>query len=385
MSPNVVVTGHICLDITPQFTSSELPAPGGLTLVGPAAFSTGGAVSNTGMALRRLGIATRLCAKVGDDRFGQHVLDLLEQQSPGSGEGIRVSPGETTSYSVVLSPADKDRAFLHCPGANQSFGSDDVTTPLLSQADLLHFGYPSIMRRMYANMGQELVEVFRRAKSAGIATSLDLCVIDPDSESGRANWADILSAVLPFVDVFLPSADDLLSVWNLSRDWRDRAEQPPGIAELAALAGRAIAAGARVVVLKAGRRGIYLRSGSRAGEIWSERGGPRDHSAWTCRELWSSPFVPERVETTTGAGDAAVAGFLAALLYGGDPVLALRMACAAGACAVEETDATSGVRSWNETLERVRSGWKQLALEPGAPGWRWDASNCVWWGPNDAR
>ena len=49
-------------------------APGRLLQIGPATFSTGGPVSNTGLALHRLGIATRLMGKVGDDLLGQAAL-----------------------------------------------------------------------------------------------------------------------------------------------------------------------------------------------------------------------------------------------------------------------------------------------------------------------
>ncbi|MCK4602884.1 MAG: carbohydrate kinase family protein, partial [Phycisphaerae bacterium] len=56
----VVVAGHICLDIIPTFSElkGDLAAafvPGNLINVGPAVTATGGAVSNTGLALHRLG------------------------------------------------------------------------------------------------------------------------------------------------------------------------------------------------------------------------------------------------------------------------------------------------------------------------------------------
>ena len=84
----VVVAGHICLDIIPEMKARDdgafaLPDPGTLLAVGPAAVSTGGAVSNTGVALHRLGVETRLLGKVGDDLFGQGVVRILEQNGNG--------------------------------------------------------------------------------------------------------------------------------------------------------------------------------------------------------------------------------------------------------------------------------------------------------------
>ena len=91
-SPDVVVAGHLCLDISPDLKVlagpvrlDEIFAPTRLSVVGPAVLSTGGAVSNTGLALRRLGIRVGLMGKCGADAFGRAVLDLLEREAPGSG------------------------------------------------------------------------------------------------------------------------------------------------------------------------------------------------------------------------------------------------------------------------------------------------------------
>ncbi len=80
---SAVVAGHLCLDIFP--TLSHLPVgqftalfrPGHLVDVGPVSFSTGGAVSNTGLALHRLGIETYLSAKVGVDPFAEIVRGII--------------------------------------------------------------------------------------------------------------------------------------------------------------------------------------------------------------------------------------------------------------------------------------------------------------------
>ena len=71
-----IVAGHLCLDIIPSFTADlgADPAayliPGRLTEVGPATLCTGGAVSNAGINLHRLGVRTQLMGKIGDDALG---------------------------------------------------------------------------------------------------------------------------------------------------------------------------------------------------------------------------------------------------------------------------------------------------------------------------
>ena len=74
---DVVVAGHICLDLTPRFSEESgrnfatLLKPGKLIEVGEASISTGGMVSNTGLALYKLGIKTTAMAKVSDDALGR--------------------------------------------------------------------------------------------------------------------------------------------------------------------------------------------------------------------------------------------------------------------------------------------------------------------------
>ncbi|GAC1349771.1 MAG: hypothetical protein NVS2B12_36690 [Ktedonobacteraceae bacterium] len=66
--PEVIVAGHICLDIFPVFngqtSASGVISPGKLVKVGPALIAIGGSVANTGLTLHRLGITARLMGKV---------------------------------------------------------------------------------------------------------------------------------------------------------------------------------------------------------------------------------------------------------------------------------------------------------------------------------
>ena len=128
----VVVAGHICLDIIPHL-ETVLPdqfaawlQPGHLIEIGPAAFATGGCVSNTGLALHTLGVPVRLIGKVGGDRFGQLVRDIIAGYAPALADGLIVDAASSTSYTLVLNPPHTDRTFLHNPGANHTVGAADI-------------------------------------------------------------------------------------------------------------------------------------------------------------------------------------------------------------------------------------------------------------------
>jgi sugar/nucleoside kinase (ribokinase family) len=384
-----IVAGHICLDIIPRFTTdagTELSAylsPGRLSEVGPVALSTGGAVSNTGLNLRRLGIDTRLMGKTGDDLFGRAILDIVRGYGVELAEGMIVVPNETSSYTVVVNPPHIDRIFLHCAGANHTFGADDVRYDVLAGARLFHLGYPPLLGRMYANGGQQMIEIFRRAKETGVTTSLDMTMPDPAGPSGQVNWKAIMERCMPYVDLFLPSVEEWLFMADRSRFDELSASvgavgmlEALGVDEIRALGQAALDMGAKIVVLKLGERGIHMRTIDDLGGMG--RGAPADPPAWQNRELWAPCFVPDELVGTTGAGDATIAGFLAALLRGASPERALIIAAAVGACNVEAADALSGVRPWDETLARIEAGWKQAPMRASLPGWHVDEVG-VWY------
>ena len=389
-----VVAGHICLDIIPQFDPQTAInfhtqfQPGSLTRVGPAVFSTGGAVSNTGLVLHKLGIPTRLAARIGDDLFGQEVQRIVAGYGVHLAQGIAVVPGEITSYSVIINPPGVDRLFLHCPGANDTFGAEDVPSEWLASATLLHFGYPPVMRQMYQAGGAELEHLFQRAKASGVTTSLDLCSVDPATEAGRVNWRLILARALPCVDVFTPSLDELL--FMLDRPAFEQVVARGGIQtwlqskpeRLSALGQQLLEMGSKIALIKVGENGAYLRTAGPDQLSSLGRAQPADLHAWAGRELWA-PCFRVQVVGTTGSGDSTIAGFITGLLRGLSPEAALTAAVAVGACNVEAADALSGVPAWETVQARIAAGWERLMLQTPAPGWKWETSKQVWIGPCD--
>jgi sugar/nucleoside kinase (ribokinase family) len=387
---DAVVAGHICLDVIPDLTNiskdrfTQALGPGRLTEIGPATFGTGGPVSNTGLALIKLGIETRLMGKVGDDTFGQAVTEIVGSYGPGPASGMVIDERVNTSYTVVLSTPGVDRVLLHYPGANETFSAEDVRYEQLSEARLFHFGYPPIMKVMFENDGAELTEVYRRAKETGVTTSLDTALPDPSSAAGRANWVTILGATLPDVDVFLPSIEEIL--YMVRRETYDelcRAANGPNFLPLISpklltdTSERLLDMGAKIVVLKLGDQGLYLRTSDQSSIESLGRARPTDPAAWADRELWA-PCLRVDMVGTAGSGDATIAGFLSALLRDMSPEEAVTAAVAVGACNVEAADTLSGVRPWDETLRRVADGWERHELDIDADGWHFDEGHQLW-------
>ena len=390
---DAIVAGHLCVDLIPRIDreaaeSASFMEPGRLTESGGLVVSTGGAVSNTGLSLHRLGMNVGLVARLGNDTIGRLTRDLIAAHGAHLAEHLGEAKGEPSSYTIVFSPPGTDRTFLHCPGTNNTFGPEDLDDALLADTRLLHFGYPTLMRRMFADGGYELATILRRARQAGATTGLDMAMPDPARPSGQADWRAICARALPEVDLFVPSAEELL--YMLRRDRYLELAATVGQAamldalsteDIAGLAQEALDLGAKVVLLKLGHRGSYLRSREVGPDSGRALAGLA--SSWSRRQLWMSTYVTD-VVTTLGAGDAAIAGFLAGLLQGQTAAEAVRSAAAVGGCNVEAADATSGVQSWEATQARIEAGWAQHPLPCPGAGWLWDEALGLWRGPDDA-
>ena len=382
-----LVAGHICLDIIPDVSDIDPGIfnanfrPGHMLEAGAATLSTGGPVSNTGLALHKLGVPVRLIAKVGDDAFGHVIERIVNAIDPTLLAGMKLDPQAITSYTLIISPPHIDRIFLHCPGANHEFGSSDVGDDQLAQADLLHFGYPPVMRRIYRNNGRELADLLGRAKAIGLTTSLDLCYPDPHAEAGRLDWLAFFRSVLPHVDVFAPSLEELL--FMLRRQTLDNLSARGSVVDQATpellhdISDELIGLGAKIILIKLGARGAYLRTAGITAIDQLGRAVPTDRAAWANREMWAPCFDVE-VVGTTGSGDATIAGFLSALLRDASLEEAMAMAVAVGACNVEAPDALSGLRSWEATQQRIAQGWARLPVALDAPGWTYDVRCDLW-------
>lgn len=395
-SAEVMVAGHICLDVLPDLGGAgrepfaDSFVPGHLIAAGPVSYAPGGAVSNTGLALKRLGISTRLVGKMGDDLFGQALSQIVGSFGQDLTTHLRVDASTHTSYSIIISYPATDRIFVHYPGANDTFQAADIPADSLPELRLFHFGYPPLMRSTYLGEGAELQAIFRLAKGSDLTTSLDMAFPDPESEAAGANWTAILGSVLPLVDIFLPSVEEILFVlrpWTYT-DMREAAaggDILPLITPqlLSDLARELLVMGARMVILKLGHRGLYLRTAGEDALRDMGRGRPTSPGQWAEKELWVPCFLVQ-VAGSTGSGDATIAGFLAGLLRGLPAEEALTFAVAVGACNVERLDALSGIRTWDETSRRIRAGWERQPLELHASGWRFDTGCALWRGPCDS-
>lgn len=312
-----LVAGHLCIDFFPAMERPPGWEPGALYTIGPMRARPGGCVYTTGRTMAALGIDVRLSAAVGRDVLSGLLLELCRAEGIPT-DGL-VATDTPTSYTLVSQPAGLDRTFWHYPGANEVFDGRDLD---LTGVDLVHVGYPNLMAQLYVDDGARLVELFRRARTVGCATSIDLAVMDTHQPDRVARWTRFLERVLPWTDVISPSVADLTSMvgWPTSTTADDLVEAARWL----------VAGGVAVALVTGGAQGAVLATAGADRLAASGRLAPRlDGSAGLLHAEAALP-VPQ-VADTTGAGDVATAGFLAGLLSGAGPVAATGWAARAAA------------------------------------------------------
>lgn len=370
----VIAAGHICLDITPVFEGGpadsveQLLSPGKLIRTGKADVHTGGSVANTGLAMKLLGADVSLMGKIGKDEFGDMIRKMLKEYD--ADEGMLTAEGESTSYSVILAIPGIDRIVLHNPGANDTFCAEDIPEQALKNCTLFHFGYPTLMKRMYENEGEELLRILKKAKEAGAATSLDFALVNKDTDAGKADWELILEKIMPYVDFFLPSVEELcfmldkdrLALWQKRAKDRDLTDVLDIKKDVTPLAEQCISFGAKVVLIKCGAPGMYYRTANYSVLSKISAGLGLDISGWHGKEGFERSYAPERVLSAIGAGDASIAAFLASMLKGYSLEDTVHLAAAAGASCVAAYDALSGLKPLGELEEKIKAGWKKRGI-----------------------
>lgn len=363
---DIMFCGHVCLDITPTFPRekralTDVFRAGKLISVGEATVSLGGSVSNSGAAAAQLGLKTLVSTRVGNDDFGNTIRGLfnkynLTQKIVGSDEG-------STSYSVVLSVPGNDRIFLHNTGTNDLFTPADVDYEAAKDSRIFHFGYPPLMKNMYEHP-EQFEEIVSKVHNAGTAVSLDMALPDPTAPAGQKDWVKILSQAMPYVDIFVPSFEELLLMLNRAR-YNELSEKGQDLIELMELSDLTMLSdmlldmGVGILVIKCGLKGYYIRTNN-AERIKNIPGLDLDVNAWADREFICQALDTQDIVSATGAGDSSISGFLCGILNGKTPDECARCAVSTAHFCLQTVDAASGIPKFDKVLDLAHSDMDQV-------------------------
>lgn len=293
-NPDLVLRG----DVVPRFGQAE-------QLLDSADLVMGGSASIMACGAARLGLATSIVARVGDDAFGRFVTQGLVDAGVDVAR-LQIDPRGATGLSVILSSV-ADRAILTHLGVLPTVQAGDLDVDSLPRDAHVHAASYFLLPELAAG----LTDLFRIVRARGGTTSLDTNW-DPAEQ-----WLGVHD-VLAHTDVFLPNEAELCAV--------------AGTADVDHAARSLAALGCAVAVKRGGDGGsVWLPSGER-------------HDA---------PIVAVDVVDTTGAGDSFDGGYLAAMLRGHEPEVAIRCAAAAGSLSTRGRGGTAAQATWAEITRHV--------------------------------
>lgn len=147
-----------------------------------------------------MGVDTSFCGMVGADDFGTFILNDLAKKKVNV-DYISKTNETKTGITVVMN-YDQDRANVTYCGAMKRLAMKNI--PWENITDFGHFHLSNYF--LQDGIRADIVEIFKKAKAAGLTTSLDL-QWDPDNQ-----WNFDYAACLPYVDVFLPNEAELIAL-----------------------------------------------------------------------------------------------------------------------------------------------------------------------------
>lgn len=275
MTVEIVTLGEMLIDM--------FPAEIGRRLVDVSAFrpKPGGAPANVAVAARRLGASAAFIGKVGDDAFGQLLIDTLASEGVET-QAMRVDPEARTTMAFIAMPDEHHAEFVFYrnPGADMMLRPDELDEALLRTTRAFHFGSISLISEPSRSATLRAIEI---ARDAGALVSFDVNYrpsLWPQPETA----ATTIREALPLAHLVKVNDDEL----GLLTEERDAATGSPLL----------LALGPQACVVTHGARGTYYRT--------------RDSDGFV-------PAYPVETVDAVGCGDAFMAGLLVRLVTGEVP------------------------------------------------------------------
>jgi len=306
-SPQVVVIGAASLDVKGRPLKRAVPAtsnPGDIRI------SVGGVARNVAENLARMGVPTLLLTAVGDDAFGEQILDKTAGGGVDVGAALHCSGYRSGSYLAILT----------------EFGDMAVSIDDMRVCSEIT---PSYIRRYRKQLSQaRMIVVDTNLSVRSLNTVLDIAVkagVPVCADPVSIQLAEHLVPRLCDYSIITPNAAEAEVLLGHSLPIRT-------VADAAVAAQRLRACGVKIVVITLGPEGLFYAAENGSGRI---------------------PAFHVDVVDATGAGDALTAGVVYGLCNGMTPDEAMRVGVSAATLTLLSSDTVSPEMSLDHVYERM--------------------------------
>ena len=300
--PSVVVLGGINMDlvtIAPRFPEAGESVVGSRFLTYP-----GGKGANQAVAAARMGAATAMVGRLGDDVFGPQLIESLAANGVDV-SGVAVTAGVSSGIAVINIDASAQNRIVQVPGANETCGEAEAAAVRAALG-----GASTLLLQLEVSVDLSL-RVAREAAAVGRTIILDPAPAQPLPEE-----------FYRYCTIITPNETEAQALVGFQ-------VTDPATADRAAR--ELLDRGVQVAIVKLGAQGAYYATKQEASFV---------------------PPIPVNAVDSVAAGDAfngALAASLAASLAAGrDLGEAVRVATAAGALAVTKFGAQDSMPTREE-------------------------------------
>lgn len=285
MKVGVSILGIFVADTA--YLARRMPAVGETITGSGFSVGPGGKGSNQAVAAARAGSPVTFISKIGRDTFGDMALRTYAEAGV-TPKIVQMDDLPTGAAFIYVNDQNGENAIIVYPGAAGSIGVDDVEaareTIEASRIFVTQLEQP-------AAAAQRALEI---ARAAGVVTVFNPAPAEPFPD-----------AIYPLCDYIVPNESEAAALVGFELASADDARRAGDVL---------LKKGAGTALITLGARGILLHN---------------DRQSVFVPAMASGPVID-----TTGAGDAFVGGFSAALARGLAPVEAARFGCATAGISV---------------------------------------------------
>ncbi|MBZ7925386.1 ribokinase [Ensifer adhaerens] len=285
MKVGVSILGIFVADTA--YMARRMPAIGETIIGSGFSVGPGGKGSNQAVAAARAGSPVTFISRLGRDTFGDMALRTYAEAGVTT-KIVQMDDLPTGAAFIYVNDQNGENAIIVYPGAAGAIDVGDVEaareTIEASRVFVTQLEQP-------AAAAQRALEI---ARAAGVTTVFNPAPAEPFSES-----------IYPLSDYFVPNETEAAAIVGFSLSSHD---------DITRAGDALLARGGKAALITLGARGVLYHT--------------REQSVLV------PAMAPGPVIDTTGAGDAFVGGFSAALARGLAPVDAVRFGCATAGIAV---------------------------------------------------
>lgn len=300
--PGILVVGSLNADLVVR--APRFPQPGETISGDDLNIIPGGKGANQAVAAARLGSTISMLGRVGNDNFGDFLLENLKQNQVDS--TLIQRDDSSTGTAIIIVDSNGQNSIVLSPGANGKVSLDDVNNASFTNYQLLllqlEIPLPTVLRAA------------QRAKENNARV-----VLNP------APAKELPDELIALADFIIPNETELSLLTK---------QKVSDIASAQPAARNLLGRGAKNVVVTLGGKGALVVNTETSKHV--------------------ETYQVEVVDTTA-AGDAFIGGFATSLLENKSLEDAIRFGCACGALAVTKFGAQPSLPTKEEVEKLISS------------------------------